>query len=347
MKTPIAKHVRSRSVVCWALLALATPCSAQTPPVLNLQLYAGLSITGAVGTVYSIQYVTDLAQTNNASAWRSLEFLRLPTSPYLWTDKSGPATGRRFYRAMVIPVPAGSMAFIPPGSFRMGSPTNEAGRYDWEGPQTEVTISRGFYMARREVTQGEYQAVTGTNPSWFQPPNATLDLSRPVEHVSWAEATNYCGLITQRDRASGRISTNTVYRLPTEAEWEYACRGWTSTRFSYGDDPGYASLANYAWFADNVGATIHPVGQKLPNPWGLYDMHGNVWEWCQGWGDYYYPGGTALDPQGPVTGSTRAQRGGGWGSLALDCRSAVRGNRAPGDKGNATGFRVVLAPGQP
>lgn len=347
MKTQITKHIRSLSVLCWAIWALGPQASAQTPPVLNLQLYAGLSITGTVGTVYSIQYVTDLAQTNNASAWRSLEFLQLPTSPYLWTDKSGPAKGRRFYRAMVIPVPPGSMAFIPPGSFRMGSPTNEAGRYDWEGPQTEVTISRGFYMARREVTQGEYQAVTGTNPSWFQPPNATLDLSRPVEQVSWAEATNYCGLITQRDRASGRISTNTVYRLPTEAEWEYACRAWTSARFSYGDDPGYASLANYAWYSGNGGATTHPVGQKLPNPWGLYDMHGNVWEWCQGWGDYYYPGGIALDPQGPVTGSTRAKRGGGWGSLALDCRSAVRGNSAPADKGNATGFRVVLAPGQP
>ncbi len=345
MKTQIAKYVRSLSVLCWAVPALGTPCSAQTTPVLNIQTYAGLSITGTVGTVYSIQYITDLARTNDASAWRSLEFLQLPASPYLWTDKSGPATGRRFYRAMVIPVPASSMAFIPPGSFRMGSPTNEVDRYGWEGPQTEVTISRGFYMGKREVTQGEYLGVTGTNPSWFQPPNATLDLSRPVEQVTWFDATNYCGLITQRDRASGRISTNTVYRLPTEAEWEYACRGWTSTRFSHGDDPSYASLATYAWCSDDAGSEVHSVGQKLPNPWGLYDMHGNVWEWCQGWGDYYYAGGIALDPPGPVSGSTRAKRGSGWGSSASDCRSANRGNGNPADRSNATGFRVVLAPG--
>ncbi|HEY5910829.1 MAG TPA: formylglycine-generating enzyme family protein [Verrucomicrobiae bacterium] len=341
------KQLRYFSLLCWAIWAWEPRSSAQTPPVLNVQVYPGLRITGTVGTVYSIQYVTDLAQTNNASAWRGLEFLRLPASPYLWTDTSAPATGRRFYRAMVIPISTNNMAFIPPGSFRMGSPIDEAGRYDWEGPQTEVTISRGFYMGKREVTQAEYLAVTGTNPSWFQPPNATSDLSRPVEQVTWFEATNYCGLITQRDRALGRISTNTVYRLPTEAEWEYACRGWTSTRFSLGDDPNYASLTNYVWYAGNAESTTHPVGQKLPNPWGLFDMHGNVWEWCQGWGDYYYPGGIALDPQGPLAGSTRAHRGGGWGSPAPDCRSANRGNSNPGDRATTTGFRVVLAPGEP
>jgi formylglycine-generating enzyme required for sulfatase activity len=328
-------------------LALGQPCSAQTPPLLNLQLHAGLSITRAVGTVYSIQYVADLAQTNNPSPWRSLEFLRLPASPYLWTDKSCPATGRRFYRAMVIRISPTNLTFIPPGSFRMGSPPDEAGRYDWEGPQTEVTISRGFYIGTHEVTQGEYLSVTGTNPSWFQPPNATADLTRPVEQVTWFEATNYCALITQRDRALGRISTNTVYRLPTEAEWEYACRGWTSTAFSYGGDPGYASLANYAWQVDNGESTTHPVGQKLPNPWGLYDMHGNVWEWCQNWGDYCYAGGIAIDPPGPVTGATRAQRGGGWGSPASDCRSANRGNSDPTSRDATSGFRVVLAPGPP
>ncbi len=348
MKTQITKHIRSLSVLCWAIWALGPRASAQTPG-LNLQLYAGLSITGTVGTVYSIQYVPDLAQTNNASAWRSLEFLQLPTSPYLWTDKSGPATGRRFYRAMVIPISTNYMVFIPPGSFRMGSPTNEAGRYDWEGPQTEVTISRGFYMARREVTQGEYQAVTGTNPSWFQPPNATLDLGRPVEQVSWADATNYCWLITQRDRASGRISTNTVYRLPTEAEWEYACRGWTSTRFSYGDDPDYTNLSNYAWYWDNSGGTTHPVGQKLPNPWGLHDMHGNVLEWCQDWfGEY--PGGIALDPQGPSLGLGRVTRGGDWNEWfgpVWDCRSAHRRSSDPENSHVSQGFRAVLAPSQP
>jgi len=330
-----------------ALGLAAFNLSAQTPPVLDVHLHAGLSITGAVGTVYSVEYVTDLAQTND---WRCLEFLQLPASPYLWADKSAPATGKRFYRAQVFGAPT-NMAFIPPGTFRMGSPPEEVGRYDWEGPQTAVTISRGFWMGKYEVTQGEYSAVMGSNPSCFQPPSATADTKRPVESVNWLDVTNYCATLTQRERAAGRIATNAVYRLPTEAEWEYACRGWTSTRFSYGDDPGYTNLSNYAWCLDNSGGTTHPVGQKLPNPWGLYDMHGNVWEWCQDWyGDY--AGGIAVDPRGPATGDAYGVcRGGGWGGWdgwggARDCRSAYRQVINP-DHWPGIGFRVVLAPGQP
>jgi formylglycine-generating enzyme required for sulfatase activity len=237
------------------------------------------------------------------------------------------------------------MVFIPPGTFRMGSPTNEVDRYDWEGPQTAVTISRGFWMGKYLVIQGDYLAVVGSNPSYFTSANGySDDLTRPVEMVSWFEATNYCGALTQRERAAGRIATNSVYRLPTEAEWEYACRGWTSTRFSYGDDPGYTNLSNYAWYWDNSGETTDAVGQKLPNPWGLYDMHGNVWEWCQDWyGDY--AGGIAVDPQGPPTGSLRVIRGGDWGSGAWLCRSAYRINFNPDIRSLYIGFRVVLAPG--
>ncbi len=154
------------AVLCWAVWAVGPQASAQTPAELDIQLYAGLTITGAVGTVYSIEYVTDLAQTNNASAWRCLEFLQLPASPYLWADKSAPATGKRFYRAVVFAAPT-NLVFIPPGTFRMGSPTNEVDRLDREGPQTAVTISRGFWMGKYEVTQGEYLAVMGSNPSYF------------------------------------------------------------------------------------------------------------------------------------------------------------------------------------
>jgi formylglycine-generating enzyme required for sulfatase activity len=297
-------------------LPLLTPprSSAQTPHGLNLQLYAGLSITGAVGTVYSVEYVTDLAQTNS---WRCLEFLQPPASPYLWADKSAPATGQRFYRTSVFAAPT-NLVFIPPGAFMMGSPTNEVDREDQEGPQTAVTISKGFWMGKYEVTQWEYLAVIGTNPSDF-----TGDTNRPVDSTSWFNATNYCGKLTQQERAAGRIATNSVYRLPTEAEWEYACRAWTSTRFSYGDDPGYTSSTNYAWYDVNSGSTTHPVGQKLPNPWGLYDMYGNLAEWCQ---DRYgpYPGGIAIDPQGPATGSLRVTRGGLWLRPASLCRSARR-----------------------
>jgi len=269
MKTRFSKLVRFLSVLCLSAWAVAPVAYAQAPPVLDIDLYAGLTITGAVGTVYSIEYVTDLAQTNNPSAWRCLEYLQLPASPYLWADKSAPATDQRFYRARVFPAPT-NMVFIPPGTFRMGSPTNEVDRRDWEGPQTDVIISRGFWMGKYEVTQGEYLALMGNNPSWFNgvrdETDYGTDLTRPVEEVSWYDATNYCATLTQRERLAGRIGTNSVYRLPTEAEWEYACRGWTSTRFSYGDDPGYTNLTNYAWYEANSGDTTHPVGRSCRIP---------------------------------------------------------------------------------
>ena len=166
VKAGFSAFLRSLSVLCLAVWAVAPRAVAQTAAGLGIQLYAGLSITGAVGTVYQIQYVTDLAETNNASAWRCLEFLQLPASSYLWADKSAPATARRFYRAVQAGVPT-NMAFIPPGTFRMGSPTNEVDRLENEGAQTAVTISRGFWMGKHEVTQREYESVMGSNPSWF------------------------------------------------------------------------------------------------------------------------------------------------------------------------------------
>jgi formylglycine-generating enzyme required for sulfatase activity len=340
MKTRFSRLVRFVGVLSLTVWVVAARTNAQTPPGLSIQTYAGLTITGAVGTVYSIEYVTDLAQTNNPSAWRCREFLRLPASPYLWADRSAPVSGKRFYRARVFPA-ATNMVFIPPGTFRMGSPTNDVDRYDNEGPQTDVIISGGFWMGKYEVTQGEYLAVMGNNPSHF-----TGDTNRPVEQVTWFDATNYCATLTQRELAAGRIPTNCVYRLPTEAEWEYACRGWTSDRrFSHGDDPGYTNLTNYAWYGDNSAGTTHPVGQKLPNPWGLHDMHGNVWEWCQDWWANNLPGGIVVDPQGPGTGPFHVIRGGFWGYDARDCRSAIRFGGGPGDRGD-NGFRAVLAPGQ-
>jgi formylglycine-generating enzyme required for sulfatase activity len=323
------------------VLTLVPRVGAQTSPELSLQTYAGLAITGTVSTVYSIEYVTDLAQTNNPSAWRCLEYLQLPASPCLWVDKSAPATGKRFYRAAAMQAPA-NMVFIPPGTFRMGSPTNEVDRSENEGPQTAVIISRGFWMGKYEVTQGEYLAVMGNNPSCF-----TGDTNRPVEQVLWYDATNYCALLTQRERAAGRIPTSGVYGLPTEAEWEYACRAWTSPRLNYGDDPDYTNLANYAWCFENSGFITHPVGQKLPNSWGLYDMHGNAWEWCQDWWSGSLPGGSAVDPHGPAVGSLRVVRGGSWSDYGGFCRSAFRGVYDPDDWNFSIGFRVVLSPGEP
>lgn len=337
--------VASKRVLLAVCLVASAFCPEASAQKLELKTYAGLTITGTTGTVYSVEYVTDLAQTNNSSAWRCLEFLQLPASPYLWVDKSAPATGKRFYRATEFMAPT-NMVFIPPGTFLMGSPAFR------ESPLTAVTISHGFWMGRYEVTQGQYLAVIGSNPSFFSTNNGYgEDLSLPVERVSWKNAATYCGLLTEQERAAGRIGMGAVYRLPTEAEWEYACRAWTSTRFSYGDDLWYTNLTNYAWFYGNSGGTTHPVGQKLPNPWGLYDMHGNVWEWCQDWYGAY-PGGLAVDPQGPATSASRVNRGGSlwyhlnFGDLASECRSASRWYDGPDVGQIVVGFRVVLAAGQ-
>ena len=258
------------------------------------------------------------------------------------------ATMQTFYKVGVDVRPPyyQNMVWIPPGTFLMGSPTNEVDRWHDEGPQTRVTLSRGFYVGKYEVTQGEYLRVMGSNPSWFSTNSGDAeDLSRPVEVVTWFDATNYCGLLTERERAAGRLLEGYVYRLPTEAEWEYACRAGTTTRFSYGDDPGYTKLTDYAWLWDNGDDRTHPVGQKLANPRGLHDMHGNVWEWCADWYGTY-PGSSVTDPQGPDTGSVRVIRGGGCSSKPDYCRSAARSNYYPDYGGSDAGFRVVLAPGQ-
>jgi formylglycine-generating enzyme required for sulfatase activity len=223
----------------------------------------------------------------------------------------------------------------------MGSPATEQDRFGNEAPQTVVTLTKGFWMGKYEVTQGEYLAVVGGNPSRF-----TGDPNRPVEQLSWTDATNYCARLTAQERAAGRLPAGWAYRLPTEAEWEYAARAGTTTRFSYGDDPGYGQLGGYAWYLSNSGGTTHPVGEKQPNPWGLYDMSGNVWEWCSDW-YATYPGGSVTDPVGPGSGSFRVLRGGGCYVGGLDCRSANRDDLAPDFRRYYVGFRAVLAAGPP
>jgi len=320
-----------------ALLVTADPGAAQTPPNLDLRLFAGVNITGTAGSVYVVQSTTDLTQSNS---WRSVAFLQLSSTNHLFIDASSPARGDRFYRALLFTPPT-NMVFVRPNSFWMGSPTNELDRNLNEGPQTMVTLNRGFWISKYEVTQGEYLEVMGTNPSDFPG-----DPSRPVSSVSWPDATNYCYMLTERELAAGRIPPGSQYRLPTEAEWECAARAGTSTRFSYGDDPDYTNLSDYAWHFLNGGLTVHPVGQKLPNPWGLYDMTGNVWEWCQDWlGDL--PGGAVTDPQGPAFNPIgwKVIRGGGYDFSEADCRSAKRyffGSH-PALNDSNLGFRVVLA----
>ena len=345
MKRRYSKLIR---FLCVPACALALQASAQTSAELEIQIYAGLTINGAVGAVYAIEYAPELAQTNN---WCCLEFLQLPATNYLWTDTSASATAHRFYRAVA--TGPTNLVFIPPGTFRMGSPTNEAGRFGDEGPQTAVTLTKGFYMGKFEVTQREYLAVIGNNPSFFNGGTHGTDLNRPVEQVSWDDATNYCSARTQQEAALGMIPA-THYRLPTEAEWEYACRAWTSTAFYLGSglhskQANFNGLYEYDSVRGDISnpggvflETTTPVGSYAPNDWGLYDMIGNVFEWCQDWWSPTYPGGSVIDPQGTDSPSSRVLRGGGWLNRVFHCRSARRFHDA--EANNDIGFRVVLSP---
>ena len=256
-----------------------------------------------------------------------------------------------FYRVRGYAVPTNLVA-IPAGSFVMGSPTSEPARYTDETQHT-VTLTKGFCIGKFAVTQGEYLAVMGTNPSYFPG-----DLSRPVEQVTWYDATNYCAQLTARERSAGRLPAGYVYRLPTESEWEYACRAGTTTPFHYGNELRSGMANFYGYYEYRVGNPSYynalgiylgrttSVGSYAPNAWGLYDMHGNVWEWCQDWYGPY-PGGAVSDPQGAPAGSSRVIRGGDWFYYANFCRSARRNFYDPTSRYRYFGFRVVLAPGQP
>jgi formylglycine-generating enzyme required for sulfatase activity len=215
---------------------------------------------------------------------------------------------------------------IPRGQFLMGSPKTEAGRSDDEVPHA-VEISRPFYLAKYPVTQHQYRALMKKNPSHFQAGKGGADAVKgldtdqlPVENVSWEEAQAFC----QKMRANDQHRRE--FRLPTEAEWEYACRGGTKTAYWFGED--LKKLGDHAWFRENAQGRTQVIGTKKANPWGLSDMHGNVWQWCADVFDSY-PKETVTDPQGPVAneGSGRVFRGGGWGSDPQGCRSAVRGPR--------------------
>lgn len=294
------------------------------------------SITGPPG-IYTVESSTDL------SVWDELGDAMNTVGAVLFRDTTVSAPTRRFYRVLSQSSFAAltNLVFIPASTFTMGSPSNEVGRASDEGPQTLVTLTHGFRMAKFAVTQRDYLAVMGTNPSGFPG-----DLDRPVESVSWFDATNYCAKLTQQDLTAGRIPPGTHYRLPTEAEWECAARAGTTTRFSYGDDPDFSSLTNYAWYSGNSGFVTHKVGLKQPNAWGLYDMEGNVRQWCQDWYGPY-AGGSATDPQGPAINVTgfKVVRGAAWDALDSECRSARRSieGASPFLIDSIIGFRVVLA----
>jgi len=243
--------------------------------------------------------------------------------------------GSRAGDRLVLPVQGIELPlrWCPPGKFRMGSPKSERDRCDNED-LVDVELTRGYWLGETEVTQALCQAVIGTNPSHFKVPR------RPVENVSWDDACQFCEKLTAVLREDGTHDDDSDFRLPTEAEWEYACRAGTRTAYSFGDDA--KQLFEYAWFGGNSGKETHDVATLKPNAWGLHDMHGNVWEWCQDWYGEKLPGGR--DPLVSSGGSDRVYRGGGWFGTAGRCRSAFRGRFVPSFRGSSLGFRCVLSP---
>jgi formylglycine-generating enzyme required for sulfatase activity len=236
------------------------------------------------------------------------------------------------------------MLWVPAGTFTMGSPTTEAGRQSDREDEHNVSLTKGFYLGKYEVTQAQYEAVmTGNTDSLSATPSEwPNNPNRPVEKVSWADAQIF--LTRLNAQQSGNIPAGWAYVLPTESQWEYACRAGTTTMYSWGNDIN-SSRANYNWDgAWNTGVDFkqtRDVGQYAANPLGFFDMHGNVWEWTADWYQAAYPSGNpVVDPTGPASGTYRVLRGGSWYHDGTSLRSALRYDYTPSGRVRTVGFRV-------
>jgi formylglycine-generating enzyme required for sulfatase activity len=253
------------------------------------------------------------------------------------------------------------LKLIPAGRFKMGSSEDDkaASNHAGEKPQHEVTLTRPFYLGVYEVTQGEFNQITGRGYSYFSAVGAGRSQVEgiatdrlPVDTVSWMETIQFCNKLSAKeglkpfydiDGKQVRVSDwgGHGYRLPTEAEWEYACRAGTTTRFSFGDDEKL--ISEHGWHAQNSSGRTHGVGEKKPNPFGLFDMHGNTWEWCWDWYEakYYNSPSASLDPKGPEAGDVHVHRGGSFLNRVVDLRSAMRRTGTPTERFGYNGFRVA------
>ncbi|MFO1022259.1 MAG: formylglycine-generating enzyme family protein [Planctomycetales bacterium] len=272
------------------------------------------------------------------------------TSPYLLaddlaTDKfAGHRTGEtRNDNGLKL-----TLVWCPPGRFKMGSPLHEPGKHPDEG-QVEVNLTRGFWLGKTEVTQGQWTAMMKTSP-WEGEAYVEDGDDYPATFVDWTQCHEFCKKFTEQERKAGRLPLTWRYDLPTEAQWEYACRAGTSTRFSFGDNQ--EDLYEYAWYGGltqdgnaRFEKYAHKVGLKKPNNFGLHDMHGNVYEWCRGWYGRKYVGGD--DPPGERKGTLYPSRGGAWDRQGPYCRSADRECNAPDDLGSVQGFRISCIPDVP
>jgi len=293
------------------------------PLVVRLRWVPELTVEGPAGSQARVESAAGLT-----GPWTTWTNVTVGAEGAVLVDLS-PGSATRFYRSVTsqssVTGQSSGFVWIVPGTFVMGSPLSEAGR-DSDEAQHSVSLPQGFWLSDHETTQAEYEAVMGNNPSNWR------GLNLPVEQVSWDDAVAYCKKLTQRERAAGRITAQQAYRLPTEAEWEYAARaGTTGAR--------YGELDAIAWHGGNSGDQTHPVKQKAANAWGLYDMMGNVWEWCSDW----YEESPSGSVTAPIAGSNRVDRGGSWYFGARFVRSADRGRFIPGFRFNDLGFRPVLS----
>jgi sulfatase modifying factor 1 len=342
--------VLRRCASAFLILLSAASSQAQTPPSLSLHVAGGsvqITVTADAGSPCSLQFATNLP----ASQWFTLTNATTLGGSAQATDVLTTA-GERFYRSLIA-TPT-NMAWAQAGTFVMGSPTNEIARNTNELRHT-VTFTKGFFISKLLVTQSNYFSLMSTNPSYYTPSNGyPSDLKRPVEQVSWFGASNYCAALTLQERAAGHIFTNWVYRLPTESEWEFACRAGATNAFYLGDSL-LSGMANFDGEYEYIAGTgdvynangiytnrTVDVGGYQANALGLFDMAGNVWEWCQDWYTNY-PTGSVMDPQGPTNGLTRVFRGGSLNATGALCRSAQRNDANPSITVNTIGFRVVLA----
>lgn len=260
------------------------------------------------------------------------KYMSKPVEEFDWTVQLGAGTCLE-------------MNWVDHGKFMMGSPTTEDGHVDNE-KQHQVELTKGFWLGKYEVTQAQWYAVMGTDPSYFK------GSQRPVEQVGYNDALAFCNRLTEKEKAEGRLPEGYKYTLPTEAQWEYACRAGTETALCNGDATA-VNMNEVGWYGNgnggggNAGGATHIVGQKKANAWGFYDMHGNVWEWCKDWyGEYLFTDQDTAekDPTGPDTGSNRVIRGGSWYNYATVCRSAQRHGHNSKDEGRVIGFRLALVP---